>query len=1043
MSHSANMKMPFTFLDELVLRTPAMPFVDFLDEEKIKTLLDDNNFMEAVYLASPVLHAECIRLKEDNTADEKEIKKVRTSLIKYYQRMYSRCTPFGLFSGCSLVEWSDKPSNIILPSDNFLRSTRLDMHYLCALGQYLSSLPVIKQRLKYFPNNSAYRMGGEIRYIEYRYLNGKRVHQINSVLHADYLVTVLKKASNGATIGDLTNLLVSQHEVTDEEAMEFIDELIVSQVLISEMDPAITGEEFIHQLLGYLHKINSPQSTEITNIISQLDTIIDLLAQADSSSDNFSTVYSSVLEKIKELGVSFEEGKLFQVDMYSRPVEKIINEAMKDDLLQTIPLLAKLFSSTANENLSSFADKFRKRYEDQQVSLSHVLDAETGIGYTDKSGNNLSPLLENLFLPQKNDSSTYEIKWNKKEEWIFNQLIRQPGVKEIFIDDKELTDFTIDYSSLPPSLSVMFSVVEGGKIIFKGCSGSSAANLLGRFAHADENILKLVEKITRQECQLNEDIIFAEIIHLPEDRVGNILLHPAFHKYEIPFLAQSSMQFNNQVLLQDIFISVAQDKHIRLFSKKLGKEIIPRLSNAHNYSFGALPVYQFLADMQTQDLVGGLAFNWGGMARQFRYLPRVNYGNIILFEATWQLRKEDFIKLISATELTKEVVADFQTQWQLPRYFVLAEGDNELLVDIQNKYSLETFVSAIKRKDSITLKEFLFPDGQTVKDENGNRYNNQFVAVLMNNQKVYTGLQPVTAPVKKEENIQRKFLPGSEWLYYKIYCGSKMADEILTVCILPFTEELLQGKLIDKWFFIRYYDPEFHLRVRFHIKGKDSAGEVAETFLSHIEAMDKEGFVSQVQIDTYQREIERYGDNLIEQAEDIFFLDSKIKLKFLSLTEGDERERFRWLWGFRGVDELLNAFEYPLETKYELMQSLKEVFYKEFNTDKSLFRQLNHLYTESKKMIQIAMENPVAENNEMKPLLDIYEENKNEFKKIAKYIIDKMMPAEDRAGVDNLLSSYIHMNLNRLFLSEPRLHEMVIYDFLCSYYRTLIKKSKS
>ncbi|MBL7747797.1 MAG: lantibiotic dehydratase family protein, partial [Chitinophagaceae bacterium] len=449
MSQSA-IELPFTFLDRLVLRTPALPFINLLDEAKADALIDDQFFMEAVYLASPVLYAECTRLIKGELTDKKEIKKIRTSLIKYYQRMYSRCTPFGLFSGCSLARWGDEQSHITLSADKFFRSTRLDMHYLCALGQQLSSLPVIQERLSFFPNNSAYRIGNEVRYIEYRYQKGRRVHQISSVLHSEYLDAVLERTSSGARIHEIVDLLVAQQEVSAEEAISFIEEMISSQVLISEMDPAITGEEFIHQLLAVLDKINFDKNAAITAIHDKLEYILASLKEIDNKAHNSTEIYVSLIEKINELTVPFEDGKLLQVDAFSKPLPNTIKSEWQNDLLSTFGLLAKLFSSTVNENLSSFAERFRKRYEDQQVPLLQVLDAETGIGYTERASSNLSPLVENLVLPGRNGGDSFDIKWNKTEQWLFDKLIRNPGEREIIIEASELKEFADDFSNFPP-----------------------------------------------------------------------------------------------------------------------------------------------------------------------------------------------------------------------------------------------------------------------------------------------------------------------------------------------------------------------------------------------------------------------------------------------------------------------------------------------------------------------------------------------------------------------------------------------------------------
>ena len=1039
MSSPANSNMPFRFLDELVLRTPAVPFIHLPDEQQINNLLKEAGFMEAVYLASPVLYAECVRLKDGQITDAKEINKIRISLIKYYQRMYSRCTPFGLFSGCTLVQWGNDADGIVIPGNSFLRSTRLDMHYLCASGQQLSSLSSIKQRLHYFPNNSVYRIGEEVRYIEYKYQSGRRFHQISSVVYSDYLDAVLRKATTGATIGEIKDLLIQQESVTEEEALEFIDELINSQVLVNEMDPAITGDEFTQQLLAVLKKINTPEDAEISVTIERLEDIVDKLKKADEKFHNSPEVYHALIEKIKEFGVSFEESKLFQVDMFSKPARYFIHEDKKNDLMKAIGLLSKLFSSSNNENLSSFAERFRKRYEDRLVPLLQALDAETGVGYPEQSGNNLSPLLENLVLPGNNDNDRYDIKWNKREQWLFNRLVKLGDEKEIIIREEELESFVTDFSKFPPSLSVMFSAADDEMIIFRGCSGSSAANLLGRFAHADEKINKLVQKITTLEQEQNHEVVFAEIIHLPEDRAGNILLHPAFRKYEIPFLAQSSLSSENQIMLQDILIKVNQNNSIHLFSKKTAKEIIPRLSNAHNYSFRSLPVYYFLADMQTQGLVTGLMFNWGSMARHFKYLPRVKYGKVILFEGTWQLQKNDFETLFSAGGTAKEKFSGFKKQYDLPELFVLADGDNELIVDTKSADSIEAFIAAIKGREFITLKEFFKPAKDAVKDEKGRPYNNQFIGALINDQKVYNGagglLQDGTV-----EDVKQVFLPGSEWLYYKVYCGTKTADEILLSVVLPLTEALQEQQLIDKWFFIRYNDPDFHLRLRFHISDVKNAGKVINLFYQHIEITQKAGLLWKVQADTYQRETERYGTSLIEAAEELFFTDSKMKIEFLLLTEGDEREKFRWLWALRSVDELLNSFGYSLSGKYELMQGLQQQFAAEFKADKSLFRQLNQQYNENRKQIISVLENPLSSDNDLKPLLDIIQKYKNEQNEKAQRIAHSNAVAGNQQQLNLLLGSYIHMNLNRLFLSEPRLHELIIYDLLCSYYRSIIKR---
>lgn len=39
--------------------------------------------------------------------------------------------------------------------------------------------------------------------------------------------------------------------------------------------------------------------------------------------------------------------------------------------------------------------------------------------------------------------------------------------------------------------------------------------------------------------------------------------------------------------------------------------------------------------------------------------------------------------------------------------------------------------------------------------------------------------------------IKRTFLPGSEWVYLKLYTGAKTADELLTDYISPLLNQML------------------------------------------------------------------------------------------------------------------------------------------------------------------------------------------------------------------------------------------------------------
>ena len=121
----------------------------------------------------------------------------------------------------------------------------------------------------------------------------------------------------------------------------------------------------------------------------------------------------------------------------------------------------------------------------------------------------------------------------------------------------------------------------------------------------------------------------AEIVHLPQQRTGNVLMRPVLREYEIPFLGRSSVDPAYAIPVSDLMVSV-RNNTVLLRSKRLNKFIIPHLSNAHNFSFGALSIYKFLCDLQSQNIMTNVGFSWGPLESETLYLPRVTYKNILM-----------------------------------------------------------------------------------------------------------------------------------------------------------------------------------------------------------------------------------------------------------------------------------------------------------------------------------------------------------------------------------------------------------------------------
>lgn len=300
----------------------------------------------------------------------------------------------------------------------------------------------------------------------------------------------------------------------------------------------------------------------------------------------------------------------------------------------------------------------------------------------------------------------------------------------------------------------------------------------------------------------------------------------------------------------------------------------------------------------------------------------------------------------------------------------------------------------------------------------------------------------MTKNVHTQDSLQRTFMIGDEWLYYKFYTGPKTADVILTEMVKPIAEELLSMGAINRWFFIRYSDPKLHTRVRFHVTDFHHLGQVIQMVKQTSAYYIQQNLIWKVQVDTYQREVERYGERAIALAEELFFHDSTMIVGMLSMIEGDLGERIRWLFGLRAVDALLQDFQLDMQQRYDLITQLREQFGKEHNWNRNLKDQLEKKFRTDRLYINEVMDRNNDEVSEMLPLFQLIEQRSLANRSLVQEVLALQEKKELDVPLLDLLPSYTHMMINRMFKSKQRTHEMVVYDFLHRFYKSELARLK-
>jgi thiopeptide-type bacteriocin biosynthesis protein len=648
-------------------------------------------------------------------------------------------------------------------------------------------------------------------------------------------------------------------------------------------------------------------------------------------------------------------------------------------------------------------------------------------------------------VPRK--PATPQVPWTAYRQLVFRKWQERPAgsTAPVVLTPQDLAALApAKPARLPATLYAMGSFVaadapalDRGEFQFQlaYCAGPGAMPLLSRFAHADEALASHLQACGAREQAAAGETLLAEIVHLPEARVGNVLQRPQLRAYEIPFLGQATVPLAQQIPVSDLLVSVQQGRVV-LRSQRLNKVIVPRLTSAHNYRNG-LAVYRFLCDLQHQDDSFSVLWDWGQLAGE-AFLPRIEYKRLIVRRAQWQLPATAHAE-VAAVGTGPDApgrLAALLARYHLPRQVLLAEGDHELLLDFDCPLAAPLLAQRLK-KGGVMLTEFVQnPASRLLTDAQGESYLHEVIIPLVCASAA--AVAPARPAAPAAATVQRSFAPGSEWTYLKVYCGAKWGDKLLATHLRPCLEELEAQQVVQKWFFIRYNDPHNHLRLRLlHDGSPASLAAIMSALHQALAGLQQARVVQAMQYDTYHRELERYGAATMEFSETVFYHDSRAVVQFLDLLAGEEGERYRWLFALRGVDEMLTAFGLPLATKLRLAEQLSLSFFHEFNGDAGLTHQLNDKYRAVSRELAGFMD-PAQDTAYTEDAVAVFAE-----RGAALAAAFAALPAEQAEAAQLLLPSYLHMFLNRIFLANQRLHELVVYHYLSKHYKSVAARQKN
>ncbi|WP_293939972.1 lantibiotic dehydratase [Sphingobacterium sp. UBA5996] len=1017
----------FQLSDYFLLRTPLLPAAVAVDllrieeandmEERLRHLFQREQLKEALFLASPTFSVEVEKWLEYKK--ESSLKMI-TSLLKYAIRMSSRSTPFGLFAGVSLGNVIASEKKVSLIRGNTHKTVlKLDASVLTGVIGRLSNDERIYSQLYYRINSTLYLEGKYYKYYQ-KVTNGKKGQNIlkrirlTPVLHR--VVEYFESNERTAHYQSLTDLL-QRFGASTAHATLFVNNLISLGIISSELQPNVIGRGYLDSLIKTLERVDKKGNylKRFLMIKTWLHSTLPVIE-----------IQKAIVKLLQPLAPDLDMTNSLQGDLLITMEENNLSDAalkhLRDQFQDLLPLCRQAKLTDFDRFKAAFSDK----YEDRMIPLTTALDPDTGIGYGRQEG--VYNITDEILGEVKNIAPTDEKKYGDHhyQDLVIEKFIEsvKSHFTEIQLTSKDLNHIAKQRkqtaNAIPSSFYAIGNLLKSSSednLCFNlgTIGGSSSGNLISRFAHLDEKLNNKLKESANREQQQFPDAILAEICHYPDNNAGNIIYRPALRRASICLTPTIDTE-QEQIDVSDLHLFL-KDNRLVLWSKKFNKVIIPRLTTAHNFEQG-MNIYKFLADFQFQNNRLDLSWNWGIMKEQPR-LPRITYKNIILSRAQWRIQK-----LAKYPSAPHAFVKNMQAELKIPTMVVISSGDNELLINLDNPLCAEILLDHMCKRDTLLTEDILQDYSSVVYDKDGSVFANEIIIPI---EAAHDARANESAP--QENNLKRCFPLGSEWLYAKIYCGLHFADTLLKEIFPLIITTIHQQDAIKKWFFIRYNDPAPHIRFRVQVSDPSQCCFIISTMNTLLEQFVQEGQVSAISFDTYTREIERYTPLCMELSEELFYRQSET---ILTAIQQSTSINDRWRLAFENMESLFEAAKFTLIEKKDFCIRMNTLYQQEFDNNKNLWVHLNNKFKEKKNWFD-------------KPL-DNLGDTKEKLNAVQYSIFSTLRIHTDQEEFQSirasLLSSYIHMFINRLFMSDQRLHELAVYHFMVCYYKMQIGKQK-
>ena len=832
---------------------------------------------------------------------------------------------------------------------------------------------------------------------------------------------VIELCKSGQTFSNLISSLVKEFKVTEQKAEKLCHELCDLTILISELQHPITLEN----PTAYIQSILQASSSK-KELAQKLLTVLNSVQSWDADGIRTLDSYEKMVQEICAIFTS-QSKDVVQVDTAIDLEGRQISHLVAQQMSRAAEILLRVSQKEAVDFLRDYRKTFAYRYPTgREVPLLELLNPILGLG---------SPYVTTA----KHSTS------HSRDRFLLNLAARALRDRTSSV---ELTDIDLEKlgpplqtEDCPASLDIFalisaesradidsgnFKLLVGPRIGVIGAGRS-----FGRFSYLlGTPAIKMLSEIADLDQRAANDGICADINYRPNSpRSANVAMTPMIHSYSIS-AGCTKPDNSTEIPLSEIIIGMEND---RFYAKwdRTGERIYTRPNHLLTQRDSPDPV-RFLVDVSQEKTQYSLStFDWG-TAEDLPFLPRLSVGNIVLRSAQWRLNsliQPETLKLDDDAFSAR--IGEWQVEWNVPNLVHLSTGgDNLLYLNLACKEDIVMLHKMLKKENATSqiISEYI-PCEKWHSTKSGH-YVTELVASfartdLQSSRKQSSSNKPnKTEPVPVAEFLRP---PGSEWLYVKLTSAPATQEEIIGEAAL-LAQKLMDVGCITDWFFVRYADPINHLRIRFRVKTEQFYLSALPQVIAWVSEVLARGLCSTTSIETYDREIERYGGiRAMSIAEQIFGIDSTSVVRLLEICKQNELNKE--LVAVASVNALLSGLGLSQTDSLELLKARMSP------GDK---RSVSATYRQQRKLLQALLSLEVPGNTSYSAVLDCLQTMRGGLFKCGQELQGLLRNGELKRPIANIISSLIHMHCNRFLDIDPNA-ERRVRALLASVLETSVK----